>query len=251
MTELPALGSFSPDLRAVVFGAGGGLGGAIVELLASSPRVAKVYALTRASAPLVHPKVEAHRFELQDEESIAAAASRCKAEGPVHLVFVATGVLHAGAGLQPEKTWRSLSAQSLALSFATNAIGPALIAKYFLEVLATREKAVFAALSARVGSIEDNRLGGWHAYRASKAALNMLIRTCAVELARRNPKALCIALHPGTVDTALSRPFQARVPDGTLFAPRYAAQALLGVIDSLDGAQSGNAFAWDGQRIPF
>jgi NAD(P)-dependent dehydrogenase (short-subunit alcohol dehydrogenase family) len=153
--------------------------------------------------------------------------------------------------LQPEKTWRSLSAQSLALSFATNAIGPALIAKYFLELLATREKAVFAALSARVGSIEDNRLGGWHAYRASKAALNMLIRTCAIELARRNPQALCIALHPGTVDTALSRPFQARVPVEKLFAPRYAAQALLGVIDSLDGAQSGNAFAWDGRRIPF
>jgi NAD(P)-dependent dehydrogenase (short-subunit alcohol dehydrogenase family) len=153
--------------------------------------------------------------------------------------------------LQPEKSWRALTAQSLAQSFAVNAIGPALLAKHFLEGLATGEKAVFAALSARVGSIEDNRLGGWHSYRAAKAALHMLVRTFAIELARRNPTALCIALHPGTVDTALSRPFQSGVPDGRLFTPRHAAECLLQVIDTLDASASGNAFAWDGQRLPF
>jgi NAD(P)-dependent dehydrogenase (short-subunit alcohol dehydrogenase family) len=190
-------------------------------------------------------------FDLRDEASIAAAAARCGADGPLHLVFVATGVLHDGAGLQPEKSWRALTAQSLAQSFAVNAIGPALLAKHFLEGLATGEKAVFAALSARVGSIEDNRLGGWHSYRAAKAALHMLVRTFAIELARRNPTALCIALHPGTVDTALSRPFQSGVPDGRLFTPRHAAECLLQVIDTLDASASGNAFAWDGQRLPF
>ena len=139
----------------------------------------------------------------------------------------------------------------MAQSFAVNAIGPALLAKHFLGGLATGDKAVFAALSARVGSIEDNRLGGWYSYRATKAALHMLVRTCAIELARRNPTALCVALHPGTVDTALSRPFQSSVPDGRLFKPRQAAEHLLHVIDSLDASASGRAFAWDGQSLPF
>jgi NAD(P)-dependent dehydrogenase (short-subunit alcohol dehydrogenase family) len=251
MTEARLTGSFPSGMRAAVFGAGGGIGSAVVELLASSARVAKVYAFTRASAAPIHRSVESARFDLHDEASIAAAAHRCKAEGPLHLVFVATGCLHAGTDLQPEKSWRSLSAPSLALSFAINAIGPALIAKHFLESLENGERAVFAALSARVGSIEDNRIGGWHAYRASKAALHMLVRTCAVELARRNPTALCIALHPGTVDTALSKPYQARVSEGRLFTPRYAAESLLRVIDSLEASDSGNAFAWDGQRLPF
>jgi NAD(P)-dependent dehydrogenase (short-subunit alcohol dehydrogenase family) len=159
--------------------------------------------------------------------------------------------LHDGAGLQPEKSWRALTAPSLAESFAVNAIGPALLAKHFLPRLATGQKSVFAALSARVGSIEDNRLGGWYSYRATKAALHMLIRTLAIELARRNPTALCVAVHPGTVDTALSVPFQSRVPDGRLFKPRQAAEHLLHVIDGLDSSATGNAFAWDGQRLPF
>jgi NAD(P)-dependent dehydrogenase (short-subunit alcohol dehydrogenase family) len=243
--------SFPDGLRAVVAGAGGGIGNAVVELLAESPQVARVYALTRDSPVLVSPRVESIPFDLGDEASIAAAAARCRAGGPLHLVFVATGVLHDGAGLGPEKSWRALNAQSMAQSFAVNAIGPALLAKHFVEGLATGDKGVFAALSARVGSIEDNRLGGWHSYRAAKAALHMLVRTFAIELARRNPTALCIALHPGTVDTLLSRPFQAGVPAGRLFTPRHAAECLLRVIDTLDGSASGNAFTWDGQRLPF
>lgn len=190
-------------------------------------------------------------FDLEDESRIADAVGSAAADGPLDLVIVATGVLHDGPSLQPEKSWRSLTAEGLQRAFAINATGPALIAKHALEVLATGRKAVFAALSARVGSIEDNRLGGWHAYRASKAALHMLIRGFAIELARRNPTAICIALHPGSVDSRLSRPFQSAVPPGRLFSPQRAARALLEVIDTRGVADSGRAWAWDGQPLPF
>ncbi len=243
-----SLASFPDGLRAVVVG---GIGSAVVELLAESPRVSQVFALTRAQPAPERPRVVNIPFDLRDEVSIATAAERCSADGLLHLVFVATGVLHDGPGLQPEKSWRALDAPAMAASFAVNAIGPALLAKHFLGRLATREKAVFAALSARVGSIEDNRLGGWYSYRASKAALHMLIRTFAVELARRNPTALCVALHPGTVDTALSRPFHASVPADRLFRPRQSGEHLLRVLDTLDPSASGRAFAWDGERLPF
>jgi NAD(P)-dependent dehydrogenase (short-subunit alcohol dehydrogenase family) len=135
-------------------------------------------------------------------------------------------------------------------SYRINAIGPALVARHFLPLLAADRKSAFAALSARVGSIGDNGLGGWHAYRASKAALNMLLKTLAIELARRNPGALCVGLHPGTVDTGLSRPFQRGVPEGKLFTPRQSARLLLNVLDGLSTEHTGQVFAWDGQRIP-
>ena len=241
--SLPVLTSFASPLRALVFGAGGGLGAAFSSELASHPRVARVYAAARRAAP-------PWQFTLQDEASIAAVVAAAAAEGPLDLVLVATGVLH-GAQLRPEKSWRSLDAAALAEAFAVNATGPALIAKHALGHLRRDAKSVFACLSARVGSIEDNRLGGWHAYRASKAALNMLVRTCAVELRQRNPGALCVALHPGTVDTALSKPFQNAVDPAKLFTPAQSARALLGVLDRLTPADSGRLWAWDGQPIPF
>jgi NAD(P)-dependent dehydrogenase (short-subunit alcohol dehydrogenase family) len=238
----PQLVSFASGLRAIVFGAGGGIGAAFTAELGAHPRVAKVHAAARgAEAPW--------RFDLRDEASIAAVAEAAAAEGPLDLVIVATGVLH-GPGLRPEKTWRSLDAASLAEAFAINATGPALIAKHTLGLLRRDSKSAFACLSARVGSIEDNRLGGWHAYRASKAALNMLVRTCAVELRQRNPGALCVALHPGTVDTRLSQPFQVGVDPVKLFTPARSARALLGVLDRLTPADSGRLFAWDGQGMP-
>ena len=125
------------------------------------------------------------------------------------------------------------------------------MAKHLLDLLVQGHKSVFGALSARVGSIDDNRLGGWHSYRASKAALNMLLRTCAIELVRRNPTAICVSLHPGTVDTALSKPFQTNVPQGKLFTPEFAATQLLQVVERLDVTANGGFFAWDGQQIPF
>lgn len=244
------LTSFQPGMRAAVFGASGGIGAALTELLAADESVAQIYAGARTSAAAVRDKIVPFRFDLTNEASIADAAARVSADGSLDLVIVATGVLHDTA-LQPEKTWRDISPDAFARAFAINATGPALIAKHFLPLLARDRRAAFAALSARVGSIEDNRLGGWAAYRASKAALHQIVRTCAIELARKNKAALCVALHPGTVDTALSAPFQRGVTPEKLFTPAYSAERLLSVIDGLSPADSGQAFAWDGARIPF
>jgi NAD(P)-dependent dehydrogenase (short-subunit alcohol dehydrogenase family) len=235
--------------RAVVVGASGGIGAAVVNALAQDAGIARIDALARR--PLeAGGKIRTDTIDVTDEASIEAAAARLDA-GPLDLVMVTTGILHDDAGLRPEKTWRHLDAAALARSYAINAIGPALVAKHLLPKLRRDHKAVFAALSARVGSIEDNRIGGWYAYRASKAALNQLLRTLAIELARRWPAAVCVGLHPGTTDTALSAPFQANVPDGKLFTPAFVAERLLTVVDDLNASASGGLYAWDGARIPF
>ena len=181
--------------------------------------------------------------------AVAEAAARARSLGPVRLVLVATGLLH-DEGLRPEKHWGALDGEALARSFAANAIGPALAAKHFLPLLPREGRSVFAALSARVGSIGDNRLGGWHAYRASKAALNMLLKTLAIELARRAPEAICVGLHPGTVATRLSEPFRGQVAPDRLFTPSQSARCLLKVVHALRPGDSGGVFAWDGARVP-
>ena len=235
-----------------VVGASGGLGGAFVDALAGDSNVARVIALSRSPTGFTSPKVCSIPIDLEDEASIGEAARACAGMSiAFHLVIVASGILHDGDGLQPEKSWRSLDGAALEQVLRINSVGPALVAKHFLPMLDRSRRSAFAAVSARVGSIEDNWLGGWYAYRASKAALNMLIRTLAIELARRNPTALCVALHPGTVDTSLSEPFQSAVPNGKLFSPSHSAACLLDVLDRLTPADSGYMYAWDGNRIPF
>ena len=166
------------------------------------------------------------------------------------LVIVATGLL-TGAAARPERRLADLDPEGLAESFRVNTIGPALVAKAFVPLLPRGRRAVFAVLSARVGSLADNRLGGWYGYRASKAALNMVVRCLAVELARTHPLAVCAALHPGTVETGLSRPFLRGVDPGRLATPAEAAARLLAVVDALTPADSGGVFAYDGRPIPF
>lgn len=245
------LGSFGSDINAVVVGATGGIGSAFVEALMGFETVSRVVALSRSDPGLDTSRVTWVPIDIEDEDSIQAAAEGIRSlVGQLHLVVVASGVLHHGETLQPEKTWRSLSAESLERAFRINTVGPALMAKHLLPLLARNRKSAFAALSARVGSISDNRLGGWHSYRASKAALNMLLKTVSIELTRVNPHALCIGLHPGTVDSGLSKPFQANVPKGKLFPPQLATSHLLTVIDGLTPEQSGKVFAWDGREIP-
>ncbi|MBY0303209.1 MULTISPECIES: SDR family NAD(P)-dependent oxidoreductase [Sphingomonas] len=217
-------------MRAVVIGASGGIGAALANALAEED--ADVVRLSRPD------------LDLTDEATIAAAAARV---GTPELVIVATGMLHRD-GCGPEKSIRELDPAWLAEQYAVNAIGPAIVAKHFLPIMPRTGRSVFAVLSARVGSIGDNRLGGWYGYRAAKAALNQLVRTLSIEDKRRNDRGIVVALHPGTVDTRLSKPFQQSGRD--LFRPDRAAVQLLDVIDGLKPTDSGRHFAWDGAEIP-
>jgi NAD(P)-dependent dehydrogenase (short-subunit alcohol dehydrogenase family) len=239
------MNSLPNGFRAAVIGASGGIGGALVEALAADPACGEVLCFSRSGrAPA---GMAAERLDIVDEDSIAAAADRV---GTLHLVFLATGHLHSD-GHAPEKDMRALDAGRLQHSFLLNATGPALVAKHFLPTLPRKERGLFACLSARVGSISDNRVGGWYGYRASKAALNMLLKNAAIETARRRPEAVILALQPGTVDTPLSRPFQGAVAADSIFAPADAAARLLRVIDAARPEDSGGLYDWRGERIAF
>ena len=242
------LASFGEQATAAVVGASGGIGRALTETLAGSVGVRRVYALSRTPQAFADPKITAAHIDTANEASIAAAANSLTTD--LDLLIVASGLLHSGT-VQPEKSMREIDGGQMADVLQANTIGPALVAKHFLPHLARGRKSVFAALSARVGSIGDNRLGGWYAYRASKAALNMLIKTLSIEHGRRRPQSAVVALHPGTVDTALSRPFSSRVPAGQLRTAADAAHNLLRVIDGLGPEDSGQVFAWDGSQIPW
>ena len=247
---MSALHSFTTDLNVAVVGASGGIGAEFVRQLAGDSRVARVYALSRTPIVSQNEKIAAIPVDIGDEESVAAAAW-ATTQRPLDLVIVATGMLHRGESVQPEKALKDIDADAMTEVFRINTIGPALVAKHFLPQLRRDGKTVFAALSARVGSIGDNRLGGWVSYRASKSALNMILKTQSIEHARRFPASVVAGLHPGTVDTRLSAPFQRRVPEGKLFSPAQSVGYMLAVIDSLTPADTGGIFAWDGVRIEY
>lgn len=231
---------------AVVIGSSGGLGCALVDRLLSSKRFGKVHALSRVPPDYFRPGEAVGSIDISDPESIAAAAAAI--DGSIELLVVATGILHE-EDWGPERSLHELDAQWLLKQYAVNAVGPAMVLKNFVPKLRKDGRAVTACLSARVGSIADNRLGGWYGYRASKAALNQIVKTAAIELARTHPNAICVALHPGTVDTRLSAPFQRAVKTDKLFTPDYSAESLLAVIARLKPNDSGSLLAWDGERI--
>ena len=239
MTEQPAsLTSFPPECVAVVIGATGGIGGALVSALEATGRF-EVLPFSRKSDLAI---------DIEDENSIRLAAQYAAKRGEIRLVVTATGFLH-GSGFEPEKSWRRLDPVHMAKSFAINAIGPALLMKHFLPLLPRAGKSVFAALSAKVGSIADNRLGGWHSYRASKAALNQLVRTAAIELKRSRPESICVVIHPGTVATALSAPYS---KEGlSVQSPSQAADEIIACLNRLKAKDSGGFLDRIGAPLPW
>ena len=241
-------GQYPPFTRAAVFGASGGIGNALVRLL-QTRGVETIYAGSRSGDVPEGDSISSFRFDYDDPASLDAVG-KLMADAPPQLVIVATGVLTLPDGTGPERSVRQIDADAMERVMRANAIGPALIAKALLPLFDRKERSVFAALSARVGSIGDNRIGGWHSYRASKAALNMLVRNFAIELSRTHKQALAVSLHPGTVDTDLSRPFQSNLPEGQLTGADEAAGNLLSVIDGLGPEDSGYQFDWKGERVP-
>lgn len=223
--------------HALVLGAGGAIGSAFVEALQADPSCARVHMLSRNTSP---------RLDYHDPASVAAAAEALRVHAPFHWVIVATGALHTPAA-QPEKRLADLRLEAMEEIFRLNTFGPALVLRHFAPLL-DRQRSVMALLSARVGSVGDNRLGGWYSYRASKAALNMLVKTAAIEMRRTHPGAVLSALHPGTVRSALSRPFRG---DEIGREPAQAAAEMLRALGNLRPEDSGCFLAYDGQRIPW
>ena len=228
--------SLGAGYRALVIGASGALGSAFCQWLEEDPHCAAVRALSRSTLP---------GLDLEQPDSIARAAAELADEAPYQLIVHAAGLLHR-ADIKPEKSYAALEDAALKAVFQVNAVGPALVLRHFLPLLAPQ--GAMALLSAKVGSIGDNRLGGWYAYRASKAALNMLVKTAAIELARTRPGARLLSLHPGTVVSQLSQPFRG---SAAARPASVAAWELLTLIDRLSAADSGQFFAYDGERLPW
>jgi NAD(P)-dependent dehydrogenase (short-subunit alcohol dehydrogenase family) len=223
--------------NALVIGASGGIGSAVTDALNDDPQCAHVIALSRSR----------NRLDLTDEESVATAAQNIAPGDGFDLIFNAAGVLDInGAG--PEKAFKDIDAEVMARALAVNAVGTALAFKYFLPLMKRDGKSVFATLSARVGSIADNRLGGWMSYRASKAALNQIVRCAAIEEKRRNKESIVVALHPGTIPTPLTEKY---AKDRYTASPEECARNLLGVISRLSAEQSGGFFDYAGETIPW
>lgn len=225
--------------QAIIVGSSGGIGRALFDRVRASGRYDQVTGLSRTGKP---------PLDLTNETSVVDAIKTIAPLGAIRLVIVATGLLHDGT-IAPEKSNRQLSVDALARSFAINTIGPALVLKHILPLLPRSGRSLVIVLSAKVGSIGDNQLGGWHSYRASKAALNQIVRTCAIELGRTHKEAVLVAMHPGTVDTPLSRPFSRAGLD--VQTPEEAASAILGGLDKLRVADSGGFFDRTGMRLPY
>lgn len=229
--------SLQTGYKALVIGATGGIGSALADRLSCDGRCGGVVRLSRQWFA---------GFDLFDEGSVEAVARQIGSQvSEFDLIFNATGALIIdGAG--PEKALKALNAEAMADQFAVNAIGPALLLKYFHEFLPRERRSVFASITARVGSIGDNRLGGWYSYRAAKAAQNQILKTAAIEIARTRPQAVVAAMHPGTVETRLSDPFSG---NRQRLTAEDSATQMLSVLDALEPKQSGGFFAYDGSNI--
>ena len=235
-------------MNIVIAGGSGGIGSAFVEALATRPRVKKIIATcNRHPSSLHHQKVSWHPLDLTDEDAIRDWAGQLD---EIDWLINAAGILHTRAH-GPEKSIRQIDPAFFLENMRINALPALLLAKHLHDKFQHGRPAVYATVSAKVGSIEDNRLGGWISYRSSKAALNMSIKTLAIEWRRTLPNVAVVALHPGTTDTALSKPFQRHVPHGQLFTPEYSVSCMLDVLENLKPVHSGEFLAFDGERLPW
>ncbi len=231
-----------------VIGASGGIGQAMVAAVLDRYPGARIAATHhRSEVPFEHERVDWQRLDLRDPGAIEAWSSDFER---VDWMLNCAGYLHGEAG-GPEKNIRSLEAEFLLENIRVNTLPTLLLARHFAAALKKSSAPVLATVSARVGSIEDNRLGGWYSYRISKAALNMALKTLSIEWKHSHPRGCVAALHPGTNDTRLSKPFQARVSAQNLFDPDYSATRFVNLLTQLDSSQSGNFWAWDGTRLPW
>ncbi len=241
------LSTFDQDLNIAIIGATGGIGNAFIQELSMCDKVSTIYAFSRKQPDNSPQNTQWIELDITKEKSFDNAFVKIK-DIKFDIIINATGILSVG-DTSPERSLRDIKFENFEKVFAINTFGPALVMKYFLPLLNRERKSVFGNLSARVGSITDNQLGGWYAYRASKSALNMLVKTASIEVARRNKSACIIGLHPGTVDTNLSEPFKLNVPANKLFTPEFSAQSLLKVIDKIKPENTGKCFDWDGQEV--
>ena len=235
------------DLHAIVVGSSGGIGKAFCKHLLSLENVTKVTGLSRSETDIDDPKFVSHQIDVCDEASIEDAASHIE---PAQLIIIATGILHDDRTM-PEKSLNNLNLDQLEHVFKINTFGPALVIKHLAKKMPPKQSSLIVVLSAKVGSISDNFLGGWYGYRASKAALNMMVRTAGIEIQRFHPDHSIVSIHPGTVTTALSNPFTANYPEDKLIDPDGAIARLMTVIDNLGPANNGQFIDWDGSRISY
>ena len=240
---------------ALIVGASQGIGLEFVRQLLQTNRVEHIYATYRSTQSellaIADPRLRCLPMDITEEAQIAALVQEIQTEtAALPYVINCVGVLHEGA-MQPEKSLRQLNAEQLLHYFQVNSIGAVLLAKHVHSLLKHSDRAIFATISAKIGSIGDNQLGGWYGYRASKTALNMFMRTTAIEYKRTCPRAIVVTLHPGTTDTQLSRPFQRNVSPEKLFTVERTVEQLLAVLSQLQESDSGEFFSWDGSHLPW
>ncbi len=243
--------------NALIVGGGQGIGLGFVRQLLARQDISRIYATYRRLESATEllaiqdSRLCCLQMDITDEAQIAATIEQIKPQtATLHYVINCVGVLHEGE-MQPEKSLRHINAEQLLRYFQVNSIGAMLLFKYVQPLLKNGDRSILATISAKVGSIGDNQIGGWYGYRASKAALNMFIRTTAIEYKRTCPKTILVALHPGTTDTRLSLPFQRNVPPEKLFSVDRTVSQLLTVMDGLTTTDSGEFFSWDGSHIPW
>ena len=232
-----------------VIGSSGAIGNAVSKILLDDESVDSVYNFSRSISSNTSDKENRIYIDIESEESIKDAVKKIPQDIKFDLIFVATGILHNENDVYPEKSIRDISAERFKKVLMINTVGPALVGKYFIPFLNKQNKNVFAFLSARVGSISDNKLGGWYSYRASKTALNQIVKNFSIEIKRSNPNSVFIGLQPGTVKSNLSKPFEKNVKNENLFTPDYSATKLLEVIDTVTSDDSGKLYAWNGEEI--